>query len=358
MGKTAMKLPKAGIYSPYWDTGGGGEKYILGVIKTLFKLGFEVEIFWPHEQLTADSLSRFGVDIQQARINKTAYKIIKQSGRWWVKKQLEQVYDLLFFVSDGSVPWLFGRQNLLHFQVPFHQVKGRSVINRLKLNRIQSVICNSQFTKRVIDKEFGVKSMVLYPPVTQITPGQKQKLILSVGRFDNLLHSKRHDALIKAFSRLHRPDWRLVLAGGVLNQDQEINILQEAAKDLPVEILTNPDYQPLCKLYQTASIYWHASGFGQDLKLYPERAEHFGISTVEAMSAGAVPVVFNGGGQREIIQDNLNGYLWNNLEELTVITQNLIDNETKRQTIAHAARERAVKFNEEAFTHGFTDLLY
>ncbi len=47
----------------------------------------------------------------------------------------------------------------------------------------------------------------------------------------------------------------------------------------------------LADLYARASIFWHAAGLGEDAEDDPNRMEHFGISIVEAMSAGAVPVV-------------------------------------------------------------------
>ena len=42
---------------------------------------------------------------------------------------------------------------------------------------------------------------------------------------------------------------------------------------------------------------------GEDAERHPERFEHFGISVVEAMAAGAVPLVFGAAGPGEIVQD-------------------------------------------------------
>ena len=53
--------------------------------------------------------------------------------------------------------------------------------------------------------------------------------------------------------------------------------------------------------------------------------EHFGISTVEAMSAGAVPIVYRGGGQVEIVRDDENGMLWKTIDELTTKTRTIIE---------------------------------
>jgi hypothetical protein len=58
---------------------------------------------------------------------------------------------------------------------------------------------------------------------------------------------------------------------------------------------------------------WHATGYGFDAEQYPAKQEHFGMTTVEAMSAGAVPVVLNTGGQREIVTHGDDGFLWGEL---------------------------------------------
>ena len=63
-------------------------------------------------------------------------------------------------------------------------------------------------------------------------------------------------------------------------------------------------------LYRGAAVYWHATGLDEDIDDDPVRAEHFGITTVEAMSAGAVPVVIAAGGQPEIVRDGVDGFLF------------------------------------------------
>ena len=61
---------------------------------------------------------------------------------------------------------------------------------------------------------------------------------------------------------------------------------------------------------RAASIYWHATGFGTSEQMQPSKQEHFGMSIVEAMSAGAVPIAFDAGGPRETVDPGANGYLW------------------------------------------------
>ncbi len=114
-------------------------------------------------------------------------------------------YFFLFYFSDGSIPFLFGKKNILHFQVPFNNVRGKSLLNSLKFKKIEKVVCNSLFTKKVIDQEYGINSDVWYPPVgvEEIEPtSEKENFILAVGRFEKSQTEKRQDVLIETFKKM------------------------------------------------------------------------------------------------------------------------------------------------------------
>lgn len=344
-------MKKAAIYSPYWDTLGGGEKYTAAVILALLEAGYATEIFWHNQKLLKDISLRYNFDLSQAKVNQAGFKML-QSGSLIDRYKTTSKYDLIFYVSDGSIPFLFSRQSIIHFQVPFNNYPHNPLISTLKKSFINTIVCNSKFTRRVIDKSYGVNSKVLYPPASKITPRKKQNYILSVGRFDNLMHSKRQDALIKSFQDLNLKGWKLVLAGGVLHGSKDVKKLKKIANKR-VEFEINPSWKKLESLYSHATIYWHAAGFEQDLKVNPEKAEHFGISTVEAMSAGAVPLVFNGGGLPEIVTHHKNGFLWNNQKELVSQTNKLVKNKNLLSKISKQAITRSSTFSIKAFKRDF-----
>jgi glycosyltransferase involved in cell wall biosynthesis len=197
---------------------------------------------------------------------------------------------------------------------------------------------------------------VLYPPVSQIAPQKKRKLILSVGRFDSPMHPKRHDVLIKTFLSLNLADWDLVLAGGCLDQSAIKPLEQLANKSPNIMLLTNPSHQKLQSLYAQSKIYWHAAGFGA-AENEPHKAEHFGIAIVEAMSAGAVPLAYKMGGPLEIIDQAHTGYLWETLEQLGKLTRDLTYHEDKASVISANAREKAQLFSEEAFARNLRSII-
>jgi glycosyltransferase involved in cell wall biosynthesis len=78
-------------------------------------------------------------------------------------------------------------------------------------------------------------------------------------------------------------------------------------------------------------------------------AEHFGISTVEAMGAGAVPIVINAGGQKEIVEDGVQGFLWDSLDDLKKKTLRLIQDPSLLERMSEKSKEKAKKFAGNRF---------
>ncbi len=85
--------------------------------------------------------------------------------------------------------------------------------------------------------------------------------------------------------------------------------------------------------------------------------EHFGIVTVEAMSAGCVPVVIRRGGQGEIVEHGVSGFLWNTLDELESYTARLIADPDLCARMSAAARARSSRFDRKAFIGSFRTIL-
>jgi glycosyltransferase involved in cell wall biosynthesis len=340
---------RASIVNPYLDTLGGGERYTLSFAKVLMESGYIVDLQWQDPDIKDALEKRFGLQLKNLNI---VPDVNRGDG-----------YDFCFWVSDGSVPMLKARNNILHFQVPFHDVNGTSLLNKMKLFRINNVVCNSNFTKKIIDAEFGVKSLVIYPPVdvVQVKPKHKENVILSVGRFSSLMQSKKQDMLIETFKKMHdegSKGWRLVLAGGVeVGADKFVASLKDLSEGYPIEIVKSPNFSDLKNLYGKSRVFWSASGFEEDENTHPQKVEHFGITVVEAMSAGCVPVVFNAGGHKEIVDNGETGFLWSSADELSRLTNELMGDKVLLRKLSQSAIKKSVAFGYENFKSDFKKIL-
>lgn len=340
---------RAAIYNPYWQTLGGGERYTASVAKVLSTHGYNVDIQSDNNQLLESLEKRFDIKLLNTQVVPDINR-----GR---------DYDICFWMSDGSVPLLYSRKNILHFQIPFITRKSGDLINRMKFLRINRVVCNSEFTKSFIDKSYGVKSDVLYPPVdiTSFKPKKKEKYILYVGRFSRLTQAKRQDILISAFKKLYDSglkDWKLVLAGGTeVGVGDYLDDLKSSSAGYPIKFVESPKFSELVKLVGSASFFWSAAGYGIDESIEPKSVEHFGITLVEAMAAKTLCLVFNSGGPKEVIDSGENGYLWDKTSDLVDKTKMLINDKKIYRSIVLQAQSDSQKYSYDNFEKALLDII-
>ncbi|MFW6012123.1 MAG: glycosyltransferase [bacterium] len=197
----------------------------------------------------------------------------------------------------------------------------------------------SEFTQLWISRRWGLPSEVLAPPVDTATftapePSGKRKVILSVGRFFHGSHNKKHLAMLRVFRRMHDrggiPEgWEYHLAGN-LHRDRLEDLeyfaeLERLATGYPVKLLVDLSLDQLVEEYRRAAIFWHAAGWGESERRRPEKFEHFGLTTCEAMSSGCIPVVIANAGQLEIVEHGESGFLFTSAGELASLTRRLIE---------------------------------
>lgn len=361
---------KIALYSPYLPKhAGGGEKYLFDCAKILVEEGHDVSIaISSEENLIAPELIEVVKKKYENFLNYSldGIKFIASplftSANFLNKLLWTGKFDVLYYQTDGSLFFSLAKKNILHLQVPLKLDKS-SLIEKLKLANWQVKNSNSEFTKKYIEKFWQTKVNYVHQPYvnaeeftdsTSQTVIKKEKIILSVGRFFCQLHSKRQDVLVDFFKTLLEIEpqalkgWKLVLLGQK-EDDVFAKKVESLAKNLNVEILHEADRKTLLKLYKQASVYWHASGFEINEDEHPEKAEHFGISTLEAMAAKVVPIVINKGGQKEILGEVLQECLWNDKNDCLAKTLELIKNDKEREKLAKLAYERSQFFSKEKF---------
>lgn len=356
-----IKMKKALLFDPYLDTLGGGERYSLTLALGLEKLGYSVEIAWNNRDTLVAAQERFGLDLSTVKLNKKAYKLFTQKTNIFQKFLFTIRYGLIFWVSDGSLPFLFAKNNLVHFQVPFKTIGGSSFVNKIKTLFINKFVYNSQFTASVHQSHFPKsKGTVLYPPIDteSFKPGKKENIIISVARFDSPSHPKRQDILIDAFKLLYKTnkDYQLFLVGGSKQSSDTLEKLKQKSGSLPVKFIVNPSFDKLKSLFAKSKFFWHAAGFEIDEKYNPEKVEHFGMTTVESMSAGCVPVVINKGGQKEILSTGA-GFLCDDAKGIASNTELLINDQALYKKMQNESSKRVELYSTRSFLANLKKLI-
>lgn len=352
---------RIGIFDPYLDDLGGGEKYMMTIAQNLSKNN-DVSVFWDNPEDLKELLRRFSLDVSSVKIVPNIFSPKTSTLQRFLNSRK---YDLIILLSDGSIPLVSSRL-VVHIQQPLKMMEVDSIVDKIKLKRVELFFSNSEYTKTFINQKFRIKSIVLYPPVKiQKKEVRKENIILHVGRFrvKNVKNDdyKKQGVMIEEFKKMVKgglEKWKFVLAVSVLEKDlSDFQLIKKSADDYPIEFLINKSNDELWQIYSKAKIYWHASGYGEDLTKSPEFAEHFGISTVEAMGAAVVPVVINAGGQTEIVTNGKDGFLWNSLNELSKKTLKLINDEDILISLAKQAEKRALDFSEEKFNKKLSEII-
>ena len=375
---------RVAVYDLHWATVGGGEQVAGAAVEALVAAGHAVDMLGPEPIDRTVLRERLGVDVSGA-----SFRVVD---RELGAASASGDYDLFVNVTYRSTAPSHAGAGLyyVHFPEPPRTAGGRlgdalgrgviGLVDHTALRRLRPVAVardevalrtrrrdyvatyhqfagNSHFTNEWVRALWGVEPVLLYPPVHPLRPaGQRRRTIVSVGRFFEARHghSKKQLEMVEAFRSLARQGrtdgWELVLLGGCDADNREYLLeVRRAAVGLPVTIHVNAPGDLVRCCMGEAAIYWHAAGFGEDAERHPERFEHFGIAVVEAMSAGAVPIVFDAAGPSEIVVESVSGRRWRTLDELAAITGELIADEQARATLAAGAATRSADFTGQVF---------
>ncbi len=305
---------------------GGGERLAVATIKAVSSMGVDVELSTlekPDMQLIHDA---YGTSID-ADLKKIRTLNIFQ-------KHLPQDYSLTVNTHGDMLPFYrndFNKKNSItycHYPIATHLIDcgdpdysallqnmclsdmsqalhnryynaARSAYIKMMLN--STVLTNSDFSRKAILKSFGVDSAVLPPPVDVET--FRNACLISDVRDDSILvisrihPTKKIENVIHLAKLLHENELStgMNVVGNMLPDGiGYLNYLNDLVEQYELEDFVrfeiNLRFDRLLDLMHRSKVYVH-----------PLPGEPFGISTVEAMSAGIVPVVPDIGGHTEFV---------------------------------------------------------
>jgi len=231
------------------------------------------------------------------------------------------------------------------YSTPYEAIQG--ILVRKFLEGL--ILTNSNFSRRAIKKYTGKDSVVVYPPVDikkfvsiALKNNKRENLVVSCGRYSA---EKNYEFILKIAEKL-RGKAKFIIIGtvsGRVSRDyyEKLSRIKREKQLGNVELLRNIPFRNLLELYGKAKIYLHAMKY-----------EHFGISVVEAMAAGMVPVVHRSGGPWEDIlraKQGVHGFSYANVNEAVEIIGNLMENDGLVKEITSRNISYVHNFSSESF---------
>jgi len=417
---------KVGIFHPYADAGGGGERVLWWSIVALLELSPAIEIVvytWAldgveAEQIVENASRRFGLgEIDRSRIRLEMLKwerflraewyprltMIGQSlgsmlvGIEAMGKHVPHVYlDTMGYAFTYPIAWFCGCRVACYTHYPTissdmiarvverrpsynnnQVVAGSHLQSRLKLlyyklfswlyalmgNFAEVVMVNSNWTRAHIEKLWGVRTSVVFPPCdtfqfSKASSKNKRRIIVSVGQFRP---EKDHKLQIEALSCLKmmlKPERncpKLYLFGSCRDEGdaKRVEDLKSFAKAKSVEDLVdfriNVPFDQLKDELGSSLIGIHTMW-----------NEHFGIALVELMAAGAILVAHNSGGPKlDIVEHGRTGFLSTSAQEFAEQLLHVLDmfdhdpKSSELEKIRSEALESIKRFEQDRFVHAF-----
>jgi len=354
---------KALVVHPYMNILGGGERVCLHVIRALIEEGVDVTLV--SEPINPDRLEEFlGFNLDEVvyvpckkfRLKFKKFSVYQRMIHYsFLKSKIKRTVgdqDVEILTQDVAFTLGIGKKIIayVHFPEFFTHLESAKPRTRWfwrlyyapiawylrrKIDKIDLFLCNSNYTKKAIKERWGKDAIVVYPPVDieRIKPAPKENLVVTVGRF---VKEKNYEMVIEVAKLL--PKTRFMIIG----RKQDASYFERIKRLKPdnVTLLTDLSQEELFSKIAKAKVYLHTM-----------IGEHFGISIVEAMATGCIPIVHNSGGQKEAIGKI--GYVYNDVKECRERILQAISSNANIYKIADFAK----KFSAENFRRKIKDIL-
>lgn len=192
------------------------------------------------------------------------------------------------------------------------------------------IIAVSHFTKKVIIEKYGIpkdKVRVVHNAVNQVGEnGKKRKIVLFLGR---LTIQKGAEFFLKAAKRvLDKENCLFVVAGGGYMLPRLIDLSIKLGISNKVMFTGPLTDEEVKHLYRISSVY-----------VMPSVSEPFGITALEAASAGAATIVSKSAGVKEVLKHCLTVDFWDTEEMANKIVALLRYPPLHRTIVKNAKKE-------------------
>jgi glycosyltransferase involved in cell wall biosynthesis len=348
-----------GIIHPYFDVIGGAEMTTFSLIEALEKQkNCQVTLYTVIPPKVAET--------ENFKIRKISKSGIPSFWRYQRMKEVKRLFkiskrsEILLIMSGGlALDKTDAKKTILYCNSTFSSDKAfleikSSGLRRIYLNVLQNnvrqsieylksartnLISNSDYTKNKIMDNFGKNSVVIYPPV-KILEFEKLKRIpkthsiTTVSRFSPEKNLDFAINVMKDISNMYS-----LIGNAVYDSQWKLyeRIAQNASENMSIHC--NLEQDMIRKIVAESKVYFHAS------------EETFGISVVESIAAGCIPIVPDNSAHRETVP----------FKELRYVPYDIEDAQAKVKSALSGAfdglsgqlQNHVQKFSEEIFQRSF-----
>jgi glycosyltransferase involved in cell wall biosynthesis len=311
-----------------------------------------------------------GIDAELLELSPTPARG-RWSHRWafasqqWRARRARHLKPELWHVLDGSrahVAGAFGRAPVaitVHDVIPWLQDQGEFTgvpplgnaarllwrANGRALRQAGALICESECSARDAQRAFSVSAALfhlaplplrskLLELAANASARPRDPLVLHVGG-DGFY--KNREGVLQVFSRLARPEARLVMAGAPPSAAQ-LRLVDTLGIGARVQWLADAEDATIADLYSRATAL-----------LFPSRYEGFGWPVLEAMAFGLPVIASNAGSLPEVLGDSVEQFAPEDHKGMANALERLFADPAEAKRQAEHGRARAGSFSERAF---------
>ena len=362
-----LRKPTLAIYDHAFHFIGGAQKYGLTMVSFLQDL-FDITIIANKGVSHSDFLNWYGLDLSQSRIKIIKVPFFEKNQTPYIdpaciSKEIENPFHVVskesgnydVFINNGMNEMVFPLSNLSVLVCHFPERRAKSYYYA---DEYDYLVCNSNYTAEWIAEKWRLQPHLhVYPPIEMKNvheDNSKKRIILSVARFE-VEGTKRQLEMVNAFIKINQiypeiiKDWKLIVVGGSDHNNPYLYKLRQLinqSNSHNIELKINLPVNELKALYKDSTLFWHLCGLSHR---DPSENEHFGMTIVEAMQNKIVPLVYDSGGPREIVDHGVNGFRVQSTAELTDFTIKLLRDPGLIQKLSRNASMKSREFSIQKF---------
>lgn len=337
----------AHIRTSYGLNIGGGEKYLLDICNYFITKKHCIVVIEVNEDTTV------ALKTIRSVIGNTDSIILVPFGSLFPFTFTPKYFVLM---ENSAYPSVKGGAtiNIYHCQFPFC-INNECADN---LSSYHHIILNSEFTKSnyevIVPIVEQMKISVLYPSC--ISSGvasfsKEENTFVVCGRifdYNPDAHNKNFDKVIEAFNSSTNKTYTLHIIGACYST-KWLTYLQTISRKNVVFHINCTDKEKQVVL-QSAKFIINATGLGRDKKTAAFSYEHFGISMIEGLATGCIPITVNGGFPEYYVANSKQPLIYDSIGSLSAMLSLLETTSSDHQFDSDYYSELLLSFNKEHHT--------